>query len=551
MNGKRPTTETFWTGLAGMDVSILPNGCPVRSLNVIGGAPGTGKTVLALQMLFANATPENRALYFTTISEPTVKFLGFLQDFDFYDPDKMFKSIVVRDIGDAIQNQPLPQVIDTINRAIEAEQARIVVIDSFKAISDVVPEVDKLRIFAYNLAVQLVSSMCTAFLVGEYLPEDVSTVPVFAVADGILFLTFQTMGPCRQRYLEWHKVRGRPFVPGLHPFTITSSGVTAYPRMRTPDSFEEYAVPSGQVSTGLDRLDELLTGGLPNGSATMLAGGAGTGKTLLGLHFILKGCDEGEPGVIVTFQENPSQLRRLAAGFGWDLASLEAQGRLKLVYSSPVEIQPDILANRLQAAVKRSGARRVLIDSLRDLEIATQNPTRYRDYVYSLVNDFKREGVTVLLTHEITELFGSFSLSEEGLSFISDNVILLRYVEMGGEISRAISVLKVRGSAHAKAILRYEINARGFVIGEPIRAATGVMTGLPVLASEGLLRHHSPQERYVVEMLSGLGTAPLQEIEARTGLSASVLTEMLDELRQQGLIVRFDKAGVTHYRAAI
>ncbi|MCB0136697.1 MAG: hypothetical protein KDD75_16450, partial [Caldilineaceae bacterium] len=177
MMSEKQTAEVFRTGLSAIDTAIIPEGIPLRSLNVIGGEPGTGKTLLALQMLFANASPTNRAIYFTTISEPSVKFLSYLQNFDFYDPDKMFSSIVVRDIGDDIQTKPLEEVIRTINEVIDEENARIVVIDSFKAISDIVPQADELRIFAYNLAVNLVSSMCTAFLVGEYTPKDTAEVP--------------------------------------------------------------------------------------------------------------------------------------------------------------------------------------------------------------------------------------------------------------------------------------------------------------------------------------------------------------------------------------
>ena len=551
MTEKKPTAETFWTGLPALDQTIIPRGIPMRSLNVIGGGPGTGKTVLALQMLFANASPENRAIYFTTISEPTVKFLAYLQDFGFYDPEKMFTSIVVRDIGESIQVQSLAQVIENINNVISEENAQLVVIDSFKAISDIVPQAEQLRIFAYNLAVNLVSSMCTAFLVGEYAYEDMAEVPIFAIADGILNLSFRAEGLNRQRYLEVHKVRGRPFVQGLHPFTITSAGLTIYSRIRTPERFEEYTVGTERVSTGLPSLDEMMDGGLPEGSATMVAGGAGTGKTLLGLHFITSGAERGEPGVIVTFQENPAQLREISGGFGWDLRALEEQGRLVHLYHSPVEIQPDVHTALVKEAVEQIGARRVLIDSLKDLEIATPDKVRFKDYVYSLVNDLKRRSITTLLTNEISELFGSFSLSEFGVSFIADNVILLRYVEMGGRMGRALSVLKVRGSQHDKDSRKLEITNQGLCIGKPIRAMTGVLTGNPVVGEEWGWRELEPGERYVMEILRDGGPATLAEMVTATTIPTKALEPLLGELAERGYVLAYGRRDGRKYKAVV
>ncbi len=477
----KPTAGTFWTGLPALDQVIIPDGIPLRALNVIGGTPGTGKTILALQMLFANARPDYRAIYFTTISEPTVKFLAYLQDFDFYDPQKMFTNIVVRDIGEAIQTQPLPQVIQTINQAIAEENARLVVVDSFKAISDVVSQVDQLRVFAYDLAVNLVSSMCTAFLVGEYTPEDVAVVPVFAIADGIIFLSFEEQGLNRMRFLDVHKIRGRRYFLGRHPFTISPAGITVYPRIKTPAAPPAYEIADERLSTGVAGLDEMLQGGFPQGSITLIAGGAGVGKTLLSLHFAINGIERGEPCLFVSFQETPSHLRALAGGFGWHLAQLEAQGLLKLFYTSPVEL----------------GARRVAIDGLKDIEMATPDKVRFKDYAYSLANFFRAQGITALLTNEIPELFGTMALSEHGVSFIADNVILLRYVEVASQITRAISVLKMRGSDHDKSLREYRITSTGVEVLEPFSGLQGLISGAPTLLT--------PAERGFEELLAKMG----------------------------------------------
>lgn len=556
---RKSIADTFWTGISALDQYITPEGLPMRSLNVIGGGPGTGKTVLALQILFNQASAENRAIYFTTISEPTVKFLSYLQSFDFYDPKKMFNHIVVRDIGEAIQTQPLPQVIETINQAIAEENARLVVIDSFKAISDIVPQADQLRVFAYNLAVNLVSSMCTAFLVGEYTLADMAEVPIFAIADGIMFMSFQPEGLNRQRYMEVHKVRSRYFVPGLHPFSITADGITAFPRIRTPDRDDgssaypehEYHFPSERASTGVTGLDEMLHGGLPVGTATMVAGGAGTGKTLLGLHFITAGIAKDEPGVIVTFQENPAQLRRIASGFGWDLKAFEKEKMLVHLYHSPVELQPDIHTGRVKRAVESIGARRILIDSLKDLEIATRDKVRYKDYVYALVNEFKRFHISILLTNEIPELFGPFQLSEWGVSFIADNVILQRYVETRGQMGRALSVLKVRGSQHSKDIREFFIADDGIHLGQVMSAHSGVLTGMPVSTEPTGWRDLTALEQYLMETLRSIGPSNLDEMSRSTQIPHDNVQMTLNELAQRGYVLVYGQNGEQMFKASI
>jgi circadian clock protein KaiC len=283
----------------------------------------------------------------------------------------------------------------------------------------------------------------------------------------------------------------------------------------------------------------------------MIAGGAGTGKTLIGLHFITRGVERGEPGVIVTFQENPVQLREIAHSFGWDLQAMEKENLIAHLYYSPVEIQPDIHTDLVKKAVEKVQARRVLIDSLRDLEIATPDKVRYRDYVYSLVEDFKRQGITALLTNEIAQLFGEFRLSEYGISFISDNVILLRYVELEGRVTRALNVMKVRGSQHNRTIREFHITDHGIVIGGPIPAITGVLTGTPVIVEPNVLSTLEPLPGYVFATLRAIGNATLDTLEQQTVLSREQLEHELNHLQQQGLILPMYRGDTVIYKATM
>jgi circadian clock protein KaiC len=539
------------TGVPLLD-DILGGGIPLYSVNIIAGPSGSGKTILTQQIMFHNCRENVRGIFFTTLSEPAFKMIRYQQQFGYFDLDRLSQNIFFIDIGQVLRTRSLEEALRTINQHVEEIGAQFIAIDSFKAIYELIGSRQEERRFGYDLAVSLATWTCTSFLVGEYTEAEVNNEPIFAVADGIFYLTNPRQGMQNVRRINISKMRGMAYATGDHPLTISREGMKVYPRIRTPDTFTEYGMITDRVSTGVARLDEMLEGGIPRGTATMIAGAAGTGKTLLGLHFITTGASQNEPGVIVTFQENPVQLREIARSFGWDMEAMEQQGLLMHLYQSPVEIQPDIHTDLVKEHVQRVQGRRVLIDSLRDLEIATPDKVRYRDYVYSLVEDFKRRGITTIITNEIAQLFGEFQLSDHGISFIADNVILLRYVELEGRVSRALNVLKVRGSSHSKTIWEFAINNDGVTIGHPVEAITGVLTGTPVvseLASQSAL---SPMARYVLATLRTLGSANLEDLQAHTALQPEHLAQEVNALQQQGLIVVSGVDGrTTYYKATL
>lgn len=538
------------TGVDNFD-TVLGGGLPLYSVNIVAGPSGSGKTVLTHQIMFHNCHENTRGIFFTTLSEPAFKMIRYQQQFAYFDLNRLNQTIFFIDIGQVLRSKHLDEALKVITQHIEEIEAQFIVIDSFKAIQDLAGTRQQERRFGYDLAVSLAASTCTSFLVGEYTEDEITSEPIFAVADGIFYLTNPKQGMQNVRRINVLKMRGREYATGDHPFTISEQGVTVYPRIRTPGIFTNYEHTPDRVSTGVLNLDDMLDGGFPRSTATMVAGAAGTGKTLLGLHFITVGALNGEPGVIVTFQENPVQLREIARSFGWDLHKFEEQGLVAHLYNSPVEIQPDIHTDLVKEAVKQVKAKRVLIDSLRDLEIATPDKVRYRDYVYSLVEGFKRQGITTLITNEIAQLFGNFQLSEYGISFIADNVILLRYVEQDGRISRALSVLKVRGSHHSQTIWEFTITNSGVTMMSPMRAATGVLTGRPIRKDPVTLTDLSPRSRYVLTSLRAIGKATLSQLMAQTGLSHEQLAQELEELQQQGLVLLLHKQDTVQYKATL
>jgi len=464
------------SGIGELDL-ILGGGFPRHSLNVIAGSPGTGKTILAQQFVYANARPDAPALYLTTLSEPASKMLRYLQRLSFFDEGKLLDapvSIVYRDIAEMVRAkgfdfQALPGALTTL---LEEYRPAYLVIDSFKALRDLGGSGPELRRPLFDLAGSLAARACTTLLVGEYTGEEVEELPEFAIADGIVHLVNKTYGTRDERYLRVRKLRGSNYRAGEHAFRITDHGLSVFPRLLTPAEPAAHVTPADLVSTGVPGLDRMFAGGLRRGSSTLVSGAPGTGKTLLGLHFLFAGVAAGEHGLHVSFQENPSLLRHLITGIGYDVKELDEGGRLTPLYVSPVEMNIDDVVQRVMATLIAKPIRRVVIDSLGDLEGASSDPQRFRSYVYALMQLFSVRGVTSYATN-VSPVDPSYSsFTRVGASYVSDNVIALRYVvesDAGPDrlISRTLSVVKCRGGAHDSHIRRMTIGVRGVEVIHP------------------------------------------------------------------------------------
>ena len=466
--------ELLKTGVPNLD-GILGGGIPLYSVNLVTGAPGCGKTILMQQMAFSLAGPQRKCIYFATLSEPSFKLIRYQQQFNYFDTSKLGEDIHFIDIGSVIREQGVDEALVTINDHVQKHDAAVVIIDSFKALHDLTTSKIEARQFGYDLTVQLATWGCTSFLVGEYTEHEIQNEPVFAIADGIIHMENSKQAMQNFRTLNVTKMRGRKVFTGDHPFGISDDGITVFPRVTTPASPAPVEIGDVRLSSGIPGLDEMLEGGYPRSSVTLVVGGAGSGKTLTGLEFIVQGVEAGEPGLMVTFQETPGHLASVARGFGWDLEAMQASGLLRLLYSSPVELSVDEHTAMIKDAIQEMGAKRVVIDSLMDIEIATPDKVRYKDYIYSLVSYFRSQGITSLLTNEIPKLFGSLQLSSAGISFISDTVILLRYVEMESALTRAISVLKMRGSDHDKSLREFRITSQGIEVLERFEHTSGML----------------------------------------------------------------------------
>lgn len=472
--------ERLSTGSAAFD-RILGGGLPLRSQIVVAGEPGAGKTLFALQALFHLSRQGRKCIYFTTLSEPSLKLVHHMQQLSFFDAEAIGDRLIFVDLGSALQRNDGAAALEVIADRVEREEPVLVVIDSFKAMRDALGDAPQIRRFVYDLAVQVAGWGAATLLLGEYTEEEMATFAEFAIADGIIRFGTSRDDLTAIRTVEVLKLRGAACVTGRHFFEIGADGLTFYPRVRSPDADVDLSTMpvAERASTGVAGLDEMLGGGLPRSSATVVQGATGTGKTLLGLRFLLEGARRGEPGIHFTLEETAGQVRWAAAALGWNLRELEERQLLTLCYVSPVELSTDAFLDRALKLVTRVGARRAVLDSLTSMALGVPSARRFKELVYSIAKHFRAMGVTLTLNMEITELLGSAQLSGQGVSFAADNLIQIRYVEVDGNLARGVSVLKARGLSHSTGVRRLTIGEGGVEVGAPFEGMRGVLTGLP------------------------------------------------------------------------
>ena len=449
-------TERLQSGDPHLD-EILGGGLPVNAINLVVGQPGSGKTTLAEQYVFGNATRERPAVYLTTASEPLEKLLRYGERMAFFRAEEIGQSVFYEDLGPILQRGGLGAALDRLVSVLRDRRPGFLVIDSFKAFQIYAADPLEFRRFVIELAGRLSAVPTTAFWVGEYDVADISTDPEFAVADSILALGSVRNGDRTARAIQVLKLRGSDFRSGSHAYRLSADGVRVFPRLADPPNLATYSLTEERQSIGIADLDRMLGGGLWPGSATLVAGPSGSGKTLTGLHFLREGAVRSEPGIYASLQENATQVERVMRGYGWSLTG----AGFELMYSSPVDVYIDEWVYTLLDRITETGATRVVIDSLSDLRIASPDPIRFHEYIYSLVQRCSRLNVTLLMTHEVRELFGVIGMLDSEISHLSDNVIVLRYEIADRDVVRSALVLKTRASYHDPTIRRFAITEEG------------------------------------------------------------------------------------------
>ena len=484
------------TGVPGLDL-VLGGGLSRGAMTLIIGPPGSGKTTLAIQTGFAAAKAGRRVLILTALSEPTVKLVTHMRTLSFFDSALVGASVQIFNLGQFLKDG-LETTADALVAAARQHRANLVIIDGFRGIRGAASAPQESRQFLYDVGGRLSILGATVIVTSEADARDSSLYPEATTADVIIGISFALVGVRQRRGLEVLKVRGAAPFPGLHGMMLATSGVTVFPRLEArvvaSGTLEENdAAPalaaatadeaeSSRAAFGLPQLDAMLGGGVTRGTRALLVGRVGTGKTLMGLQFALAGVRLGEPTLFLGLRENIGQLVRKADSFalGAELRAALSSGALSVLRLPAIELDPDRLAVQLLDMIDKTGTKRLVIDSLAEVERAVneQDHDRLNGFLAALLEALRTRQITGLFIKESRQsLPAAIDFSEDPFAAMAENVILVRQVELRSQQHRVISVLKMGFS-------NFDTTLREFVIAPPdgIRVLTP-FEGDPVVLS--------------------------------------------------------------------
>jgi len=467
------------TGVPGLD-EVFGGGLPEFSFNLVAGPPGSGKTTLAHQMMFALATPKRPALYFTVLGEPPLKMFRYQQQFAFFDTEKVGQSIHFINLAEETATGDLSKVLARMVAEVEAHGPSLVFVDSFRSVilagEGEANAFISLQQFIQQLGMLMTTWQATTFLLGEYFSDD-DPSPVFTVADGLIWLRQSVQSNSMVRKMEIMKMRGQPSLPGLHTFRMSDSGIQVFapPALAPLTDRSPGLDPEQRVKMGVPKLDAMMGGGLPRGYSLLVAGPSGSGKSILASAFLAEGARAGETGVIAAFEQRPKRSR------GPVLAELIDSDRVGVIDTRSLALSVDEIAMLLIAEIRRLKATRVVIDSLSGFELALAPTFRedFRESLSRLVSALTDIGVTVLMTSELEDRYNELRFSPYGTAFLTDAIIVQRYIEVEGRLQRVMAVVKIRASAHSNALHLFHIDDDGIKIDDMLAGYEGLLGGRP------------------------------------------------------------------------
>jgi circadian clock protein KaiC len=463
---------------------ILKGGFVHGGTYAILGPPGSGKTILANQACFGfmRSSPGS-CVYVTLLAETHSKMLSHLATLTFFDPRAIPDRLTYFSGYKSLLAEGLPGLLGLIRKTMKDRRPALLVIDGLQAVKKSVEQSREFDDFLHELQAFAHVSGCTVLLLG--------TVPAtadagdLAVVDGVVELSYQLVGPRAVRELTVHKFRGTNYLLGRHEVEITRDGIQIHPRteIQFDDPPERASEERVKMAFGVPRLDEMLGGGLMSGTATTLLGSPGTGKTMLGLAFLVEGARRGERGVYFGFYEPPPRLIDKAERVGIPLRRFVSKGLIELIWQPPLEHYMDSLAEQLLEKVRSerdehsTEKRRLFIDGIEGFRAAAVYMDRMPRFLSAFMNQLRMLDVTTLVTEELDLFRPEVEMPNPEVATISEGVILLRYVEVDSNVRRLISILKMRESEYDTSIRHFSIGNDGLQVGDPFSGVTNLMSG--------------------------------------------------------------------------
>ncbi len=464
---------------------ITHGGMPIGRTTLVSGTSGTGKTLLAMQFLHNGIQDLGDPGVFVTFEEAPTDIITNARSFGWdlqglIDQGKLFILDASPDPEgqEVVGNFDLSALIERIQYAIRKYKAKRVSIDSVTAVFQQYEGASVVRREIFRLVARLkqigVTSIMTTERVEEYGQVARFGVEEF-VSDNVIILRNVLDGERRRRTIEILKLRGTTHMKGEYPFTITDDGINIFPlgAMRLTQRSSNV-----RISSGVKTLDEMCGGGFFKDSIILATGATGTGKTLLVSKFIQEGCHQGERAIIFAYEESRAQLSRNANSWGVSFEEMERRGLLKLLCSYPESAGLEDHLQIIKSEIEEFKPARIAIDSLSALARGVTN-NAFRQFVIGVTGYAKQEEITGFFTNTTDQFMGSNSITESHISTITDTIIMLQYVEIRGEMSRAINVFKMRGSWHDKGIREYAINSEGPEIRDSFRNYERIISGSP------------------------------------------------------------------------
>lgn len=478
------------TGLPSLD-TILHGGFLLSGLYLLAGTPGTGKTILSNQIAVQHAAAGGRVVYASLLTESYTRLFAHLSSLSFFtapiQAQLIGAALYYINVYSGLQSDGLAGLRTLLQGAIRERQATLLILDGLLTVAAVAPDTLALKEFLRGLQQFAEGSGCTILLLTSQTADapDRDQIELETSVDGVIYLRRQRVGRRTLRELEVVKFRGTPYLPGGHAFAITADGIQVYPRT---EAVLSAAAAGAQLPAGARRertafaiagLDDMLHGGVFAGSATALLGPPGSGKTVLGLHFLAAGARQGERGLYFGLNEPPAVLLDAGDQVGLALTPAVAAGQIEVLWHPAPEAEPDALAQQVLERVRAGHVQRLVLDGwdvFGEFNLAAE---RRGPFFTALTTELAAGGVTTLISVELDTLFGpTVQLPLAGVAGIVENIVFLRYVELRSQLYRLISVLKARRSEHDRALREFTIDAQGITIARTFASAEAILTGL-------------------------------------------------------------------------